>query len=313
MKKERSDFQKEINKLFRSIQRNINTMLDKIDSSINSINETVEIIQQSSKVSSRISRISIGLTVIMVLLTIGIVAFGIYQFNITKIYQDWTIKEMSRKPELYLEAREIEIVDSINKEAIFRCDLVNSGDRIAKYIQIRHSLSRYFDSTRSISVYSPLKDIVFYRDESNARDSILDRGSYNTEKIKILDSTNSVSGYSAEKKGTVYFAETDKNAVSMKVYKNQEVIYFDQKEGQDYSLKLPYIWRLSNMSPKIDAYYIPYFIDSDEGIFEDTIRIENPFYKKEEESSKDSIISINAYKQGQTFFEKCQTLSFLSL
>jgi len=231
------------------------------------VDKTAKTDQQLANENLNISRKTNKISGWVLILTAAFLVLGFYQFKVTKAYQEWSIKEMSRKPKFSIESREPEIIDSINKVIIFRCNLVNSGNDIAKYVQIRHPLYLDADSTLSIYVSSIAKnDIVYYRN------------TYCEEKNKATDSLPSIYVFSTAKNDTVDF--TEKNMVSMKVYKNQEVIYFDQNESYDYSLKLHYIWQLSNMSPQTDTYYIPYFIDTDKGIFEDSIRVGNPFYKK---------------------------------
>jgi len=218
---------------------------------------------------------------------------GVWQFTVTKTYQNWTREEMSRRPELHLEPREpdfdIEFIDKNidSKAMIFRCDLVNSGDQIARYIQIRHFLYLYYNSIVSIFVYSQLEeDLVFYNAGKHTADvsmlgwkqAIITR---NKKKDKVTDSTICV--YVPNVEDTVCFKVTNRNAVSMKIYKNREVIYYDENEGQNYRVKLPYVWLLVDLPPHIDTFYIPYSIDSDRGIFQDTLKIKNPFYKENEQ------------------------------
>jgi hypothetical protein len=230
------------------------------------------------------------LSIIALLLSFKIYNLGDRQFRVTKTYQDWTIKEMSRSPELYLKPREpdsdIEFIDKNidSKAMIFRCNLVNSGDQIAKYIQIRHSLYLYYNSIVSIFVYSQLKEDLVFCNAGNHNVDVSLLGwkqtflTRNKKKDKVNDSTICV--YVPNVEDTVCFKVTNRNTVSMKVYKNQEIIYYNQNEGPKYEVKLPYVWLLVDLPSNIDAFYIPYIIDSDRGAFQGTLKIKNRFYNE---------------------------------
>jgi len=231
--------------------------------------------------------INIGLSVLVFFVSAASLLFLICQSKGTRDYQKLSIKEISRKPKLYIEAREPAPVDSIynrinNKAMIFRCNLINSGNEGAKDIKIRHSLYLADDPTISIYVSSQGKDKpIFYTPNDKTADSL----SFNAEKIKLFiendtaaDSTISIYVPSADT--TVYFKKTDASTVSIPLY-YYDGISFQENPNKVERAELHYIWLLWNISPKTDTYYIPYTITSNRGIFQDTLKIKNPFYKEE--------------------------------
>jgi len=259
MKKGCKDPQKEIAKILKSIRKDINGIA-KAD-------------QKSSKKKFIVQYITLGIASIALI------------FNaIAVIITNCQLKEMSRKPELYLEVRDEEPVDSIYnkidcKAMIFRCTLFNSGNDIARNIKILHSLD--VDSAISILVTSQTRDdVTFLNREGN---ELGDTSTFPTATKNELEDTIAkfdtlyfpIDGNST-KIDTHYFERTNRNIVSINVSQHYKPISY----GKDSPLKLHFIWLLRNVSPEIDTYYIPYTITSDKGAFQDTLKIKNPFYNE---------------------------------
>jgi len=251
MKKGREDPQKEIAKTLKSIRKDIN--------------EIAKAGQKSSKIKFTIEYITLGIVFIALILNARAVIITSRQLN-----------EMSRKPKLSLEVREPEPVDTIynkinNNAMIFRCDLVNSGNDDAKNIEIGHSLNLDTYSSLSIRVTSQTEDDIssLYSDRPIDTTSLSSPKSPDYTKCdtfffpKLPDSV---------KIDTVRFPSNTRNWITLEVHKHYESISY----GRPF--KLHYTWLLWNISPKTDAYYIPYFIYSDKETFEGTLRIKNPFY-----------------------------------
>ena len=234
-------------------------------------------------ISLIIGIVSLIISTIAVFFTFTILIINIWQFRDTKRHQDWTRNEISRKPELYLEARGDEPVDSIYnkidcKAMIFRCDLVNSGKECAKNIEIKHS--RYLDSDPKLSIYisSQGKDEpIFYTPNDETADTMsFDVGKINPFMGNDTTADSTISIYVPNASTTVYFKKTDESTVLIPLYYYNR-ISFQENANEVKKVELHYIWLLWNMSQEIDTYCIPYTITSDEGIFEDTLKIKNPF------------------------------------
>lgn len=95
--------------------------------------------------SIRTIRTSRFINFFLLIFTVGILFLGIWQFSIIKKYQDWSRKEMSRKPDLSLVINKIDTLDTSNSLR-FYCSLKNTGNEIAQNVQIRH---RLFPSSKS--------------------------------------------------------------------------------------------------------------------------------------------------------------------
>ncbi|MBN1695352.1 hypothetical protein JW879_08130 [candidate division WOR-3 bacterium] len=267
MKKENEDPQKEIVEILKSIRKDVKEKFNKIDSTVD---DTVREVKKSSK----IKYLTLGFTAFALLVNAVVLCVAIRQLN-----------EMSRKPELYLEVRDIDPVNTtynkINYKAIiFRCNLFNSGNAIAKDIQINHRLD--VDPALSISVTSTEEDdfTIYYTGGDELVDTTIGSGFPFSEKsVEKFDTLyfKKTTG-DTTKVDTHYFEKTNENAVLMQVYKYHRGISFGRSERR--GLKLHFIWLLSNVSEEINNYYIPYTITSDKGSFEDIMKIKNPFYKK---------------------------------
>lgn len=85
------------------------------------------------------------LTIFLLIVTIGILFLGVWQFSIIKGYQEWSRKEMSRRPDLSLVINKIDTLDTSNSLR-FYCSLKNTGNEIAQNVQIRH---RIFPASKS--------------------------------------------------------------------------------------------------------------------------------------------------------------------
>jgi len=266
-KEEKDDFQKEIAKTLKSIRKDVKETCNKIDSKVD---ETAKAVQKLSKI--KFTKENITLWIALIALILNAVAV---------IITSCQLKQMSRKPELYLEARDIDTVNTTynkinNKAMIFRCDLLNSGNEVARNIKITHSLYLDVDSTLSVRLTSQKGDDFgfFNRYGNEPGDTITNINPPSIVKFDTLYFPRIVGD--STKIDTHYFKRANSNTVSIDVSKYYKMISY----GKDSSLKLHFIWLLRNVSTEIDMYYIPCTIKSDKGNFEDIITIENPFYKK---------------------------------
>lgn len=101
------------------------------------------------------------LSIFLLIFTIGILFLGVWQFSIIKGYQDWSRKEMSRKPDLSLVINKIDTLDTSNSLR-FYCNLKNTGNEIAQNVQIRHRLFPPSKSTDfTFEVTGPIGIIPF--------------------------------------------------------------------------------------------------------------------------------------------------------
>lgn len=181
-------------------------------------------------------RTSQTINAILLILTLGIFSLGICQLRVIKRYQDWSIKEMSRTPNLSLIVNKITSIDSlIALEVNF--SLKNTGNAIAKDVQIRTSTTPKEDNPLAKNMELTIE------------------GPYIS-----------------------HFTEEGKKALKLAVWKYSELIYFIEKEGSYYSVKLPWTWKYTNVSPFIKTLGFLYTIDSNYGSFQDSVSFGNPYY-----------------------------------
>lgn len=167
-----------------------------------------------------------------------LIVVGSWQLYLTKAYQEWQQKEMSRKPELRLEL--VDDSAKVHGDTLkFSCYLTNSGNKIARFVQIRMNLRYKAGEVLSKNMKIWAKDASTY---------------------------------------TIFRSERIPTAKLM-VHAIQEVIYYSDEKGQPIRVNLPWVWSMFEVPSNSAKLKVAYFIDTDEEVFSDTLVIDNRFFE----------------------------------
>ncbi len=151
--------------LLQDILKNVSSIAQKLCGLIRKCDNAIKTLEGTNQVNQRLAKtprkVDFGtmVNVVILIASLTILYIALRQFSITKAYQDWTRKEMARKPRLSLVVTDsVRIKDDTIR---FSCSLINKGDDIAKAVQIRFPVNDTTDSINPVTKIRGQDAVIF--------------------------------------------------------------------------------------------------------------------------------------------------------